>query len=813
MESEKEIIKKLLKPLKIERNLGYTNSAVLGGFASYILNWLGSLAELTTKEQLLELIAELEQLFSDYAQVAPAQRKEKLQESRELFSRLKEVAVEEVQSPAEAAAVQESGPEYQTAVQTEVKEEEFPQFWRQSIRYIKGVGKKRAAKLSRLGIETVWDALFYFPRDYRDWSQTAQIKDLKVGSKVTVRGQVLGTEELRPRQGLTIIKVIIGDGTGKLAGVWFNQPYLKKNFKRGAQVAFSGEIQRKYGELQINNPNYELFKSKDDIYVGRILPVYAATEGISQNFLRKLIKRLLKEELAKLPEFLPLELRSKHRLWGIKEALEQIHFPESREELEQARRRLVFDELLILQLGVLLKKSDLGEVESGVLHQEKQQLAAQYRQQLPFELTKAQLKVWEEIKEDMESAQVMNRLIQGDVGSGKTVVATLALLKAVGSGYQGAMMAPTEILAEQHYLGLEDSLADYDLELGLLVGSLRSSAKEELLTEIAQGEIDIVIGTHALIQEGIEFQKLGLVITDEQHRFGVKQRAVLKEKGANPDVLVMTATPIPRTLALTLYGDLDLSVIDELPPGRKPVVTEWRSEAAYPKIYSFMRQQIEAGRQAYVVCPLVEESEELDITSAVELANQLNEEVFPQLTIGLLHGQLKAEQKEMIMEKFRCGEIDILVSTTVIEVGVNVPNATLMLIVDAQRFGLAQLHQLRGRVGRGEHQSYCVLVADPSTDSGRQRMRIMTRSNDGFEIAEEDLKLRGPGEFFGTRQHGLPDLKIANLLRDADTLELARKEALQMLESDNKLLAAEHQLLKRLIEIRFGGSIEMIEVS
>jgi ATP-dependent DNA helicase RecG len=407
----------------------------------------------------------------------------------------------------------------------------------------------------------------------------------------------------------------------------------------------------------------------------------------------------------------------------------------------------------------------------------------------------------------------MNRLIQGDVGSGKTVVATLSLLKSVGSGYQGAMMAPTEILAEQHYLNLKEALSRYGIEVGLLVGSLSKKEKDNVLQEIEEDEIDIIIGTHALIQDDVNFSKLGMVITDEQHRFGVRQRAIFKEKGESPDVLVMTATPIPRTLALTLYGDLDLSVIDELPPGRKPVITEWRGSQSYSKIYSFMHKEIKKGRQAYLVCPLVEESDKLDVASTVETAEKLQNEIFSEFRIGILHGQLKSDEKEMIMDKFRNQEIDILVSTTVIEVGVDVSNATLMVIMDAQRFGLAQLHQLRGRVGRNQYQSHCILIADPKTEESRERMKIMTQSSDGFVIAEEDLKLRGPGEFFGTRQHGLPDLEIANLLRDNEILEIARKEAFELIEEDPNLCKSQHHLLKKLIKIKFGDDFELIDVS
>lgn len=793
MADKEEILQKLLKPLGIEKKAGYNNSSVFGGFDNYILQWLDRLAELSSDEQVLGLIADLKEVFVDYSRVQITERQKKLTAGQELFNSLSNLIQEET---AEAESMQR-----------------LPPIWQKSIRYVKGVGKKRAKKLARLEIDTLRDMLFYIPRDYRDWSKNLSIIELSPGSEVTVTGQVVDSTELRPRKGLTIIKVIISDNTGRLAGVWFNQSYIKQKFKPGKAVAFSGEVKREYGELQITHPHYEIMDSNKELDPGKILPVYSTTQGLSQNLLRKIVTRILEEHLSRFPESLAPELKDKYDLLDIREALYKIHFPDQIREVKEARKRLAFDELFILQLGILLKKTDLLSEEEGLVHGGSDELITNYLADLPFELTSAQRRVWTEIKDDLESSIVMNRLVQGDVGSGKTVVATLALLKAVSSGYQGAMMAPTEILAEQHYLSLKESLKKYGLQVGLLVGSLKKSEREEVIADIESGKVDIVIGTHALLQEEVSFANLGMVITDEQHRFGVRQRATLKEKGENPDVLVMTATPIPRTLALTLYGDLDLSVIDELPPGRKPVITEWRREKDFDKIFSFIRREVKSGRQAYMVCPLVEESEELDVRSAENIAEMLDEDIFPEFKIGLLHGQLKTEQKEAVMEGFRSQQIDILVSTTVIEVGVDVANATLMVILDAQRFGLAQLHQLRGRVGRSRYQSYCILVADPGTETGKKRMKIMTQSTDGFVIAEEDLQLRGPGEFFGTRQHGLPDLEVADLLRDSRLVELARKEAKRVVDSDPKLQHEEHQLLADLLQVKFGDGFELIDVS
>ncbi|SDC56818.1 MULTISPECIES: ATP-dependent DNA helicase RecG [unclassified Candidatus Frackibacter] len=836
MKQKKEVLSKLLKPLKTEKKLGYNNSSVFGGFDAYILKWLNELANMTDKKESLEAIDELRTIFTDYAEVRPQIREKKLLNSKQLFNQLvnlikegdakkKRVPKKELKNEREKKQKIEgkvnkdkrgSKRTKETIIDTDdakTTDTSLPEIWQKSVRYVKGVGKKRAKQLARLGIHTIYDMLFYFPRDYRDWSTNSKIRELNSGSQVTVQGQVINIEEIRPRKGLVITKIVINDGTGSLAGVWFNQPYIKQKFSRGIPVAFSGKVKREYGQLQMSNPNYELINKSNNLYVGRVLPIYPTTEGLSQNFLRKIVKRILDKYLSEFPEFISKKLREQHNFLEIKQALKKIHFPDKIEEAKMARKRLAFDELFILQLGIVLRKVDSLTEEEGVVHNGDESLIDDYLVDLPFELTSAQAKVWDEIKEDMKEPIPMNRLIQGDVGSGKTVVATLALLKAVRSGYQGAMMAPTEILAEQHYLSLKESLSCYGIEVALLVGSLTKQERETVLEKLVEGDIDIVIGTHALIQEGINFANLGLVITDEQHRFGVRQRATFKEKGENPDVLVMTATPIPRTLALTLYGDLDLSVIDELPPGRKPVVTEWRSEKAYPKIYSFIRQELSAGRQAYFVCPLVEESEKIDVSSAVEMAAELQNDIFTDFSIGLLHGQLKSDKKEAIMRDFREQKIDILVSTTVIEVGVNVPNATLMVIIDAQRFGLAQLHQLRGRVGRGKYQSYCILIANPKTETGRDRMKIMTQSTDGFVIAEEDLKLRGPGEFFGTRQHGLPDLKIANLLRDSELLEIAREQALGVVEKDPELNELRHRLLKAFIQLKFGADFELIDIS
>lgn len=680
------------------------------------------------------------------------------------------------------------------------------------VQYLKKVGPRRARYFHKLGLYTLRDLLTHYPRRYEDRSNLKKAYQLKHGEVETVQGRVVAVSETQPRKNLSITKVAFHDGSGIFYGVWFNQPYLKKTFTPGMEVIVTGKVDRRYG-VQINVSEYEIVEEDGEvIHTGRVVPIYSTTEGLSQRLLRSVIKNAVEEGADACREFLPSGILATYRLMPLPQALRAVHFPTTLEEAAEARRRLVFEELFLLQLGVQMAGRKIKEEGKGVQHRPDGPLMQRFRQYLPFTLTPAQEKVIAQIFRDMESEKPMNRLLQGDVGSGKTVVAAAALVKTVDSGYQGAMMAPTEILAEQHYLTLQEFFWPLGIKVALLTGSLSRREKENYLRGLKSGEYDIAIGTHALIQDEVEFARLGLVVIDEQHRFGVHQRARLRNKGYNPDVLVMTATPIPRTLALTVYGDLDLSVIDQLPPGRKEVKTYWVTPAQRGKVYKFLRQQLEAGRQAYLVCPLIEESEKLEVEAATRKVKEV-EAVFGDFRVGLLHGRMKAEEKEEIMERFRAGEVDILVATTVIEVGVNVPNATVMIIEDADRFGLAQLHQLRGRVGRGEHQSYCIMIADPKTDEGRARMQVMTATSNGFVIAEEDLKIRGPGELMGTRQSGLPDLKIADLIRDAGLLETAKKAAEELLERDPELSAPEHRLLREAVLEKFKDRWDYLHIS
>ena len=578
--------------------------------------------------------------------------------------------------------------------------------------------------------------------------------------------------------------------------------------KYGKKYRFFGKISNKYGKIDLTSPVFDEIEKKNN--TGKIIPLYPLTFSLSQNTIRKIIENGLKdvEEDGGLKETLPQYILNEYKLEEINKAIETVHFPKEFADFEIARKRFVFEELLSTQLALLqLKNSNLKD-HKGISFSKDAHMSDVINS-LPFNLTKAQLRVLEEIDKNMEQDKSMNRLLQGDVGSGKTVVAMISAYKAVKSGYQVAVLAPTAILATQHLENFQKILKKFDIRCELLISGITKKKKTEILEKLQNGEIDILIGTHAMLEENVTFKNLGLVVTDEQHRFGVKQRTTMAQKGENPDVLVMSATPIPRTLALILYGDLDISVIDELPPNRKKIETFAVTKALEDRVNNFVRKQVDEGRQAYIVCPLVEESEENDLQSVISLYEKCKTEVFPNYRIEYIHGKMKQKEKDDIMERFKNGEIDILISTTVIEVGVDVPNSSIMVIEDAQRFGLAQLHQLRERVGRGEYQSYCILKYEGKGKNTRERMKIMTQTNDGFVISQKDLELRGSGDFFGTNQHGIPDFKIANLFTDIDILKLAQEAAIKIVNDDEKLEKPENDLLKELVKDKFTDRIEI----
>jgi ATP-dependent DNA helicase RecG len=649
-----------------------------------------------------------------------------------------------------------------------------------NVQTVARVGKVRAQKLSKLGIKNIGDLVTYYPRDYEDRNLEKNVDELEDGDECAVTLQILSDIVLsRPRRTLRIYKTTGRDDSGIVTLTWFNQDYIKDYIHKGMVYVFFGKVKKKGSYIEMTNPIYEQAEATRKKTTG-IQPVYPLTEGITQTYLRMIISSALQTVGGKLSDILPEELRKQYSLAEINYALEKIHFPQNAEEAAQARRRLVFEELLMLQLGLLHLKNSQVKV-SGIQFQKRPEIT-QFIEKLPFQLTKAQARVYREIEADMTGEKQMNRLVQGDVGSGKTIVAVMAILLAALNHYQSVFMVPTEILAEQHYQSIVPLLQGYGVKTVLLTGSVSKKEKERIKESILKQEADLIIGTHALLQEDVSFANLGLVVTDEQHRFGVKQRAVLSSK-SNPDILVMTATPIPRTLALILYGDLDISIIDELPPNRKPIETYSVTESMRQRINAFIRKKAAEGRQAYIICPLVEESEAIEAEAAMSLAEKLRETDLKGLSIGLIHGKMKWKEKDKVMREFSAGKLDVLVSTTVVEVGVNVPNASVMVVENAERFGLAQLHQLRGRVGRGEYQSYCILFNQSQNEIAKKRMEIMTTYSDGFKLSEKDMELRGPGDIFGIRQHGLPEFKIANLYQDMEILKEAQAAAADIIKN------------------------------
>ena len=699
------------------------------------------------------------------------------------------------------------------------------------IQFIRGVGPKMAETMARLNISTVEDALYLVPNRYEDRRELRKIVALRPGSLEVFTGRVLSSGSQRTKGGKSFFEVVIGDESGSITCKWFhfNARYMTTTWLVGRTGVFTGEVTQFGFQREVHHPDVEWLAEgeepaglmeKDPLNFGRILPVYPLTEGLHQKSLRKIMKEIVDFHSGHVDEVLPGDVIRRQGLLPLSEALRQVHFPESDVDLlllEQAstpgHRTLVFDDFFFLELGMALKRRGVA-LEEGIAFHVTHRYTRELLKLLPFQLTAAQRRVLSEIKEDLMAPHPMHRLVQGDVGSGKTIVALMAALVAVENDYQVAIMAPTELLAEQHYLTIHRWCEEVGVKAVLVTSaSLRGKKAADVLAEIGEGRAQIVIGTHAVIQERVEFLRLGLGIIDEQHRFGVLQRGLLKKKGSNPDILVMTATPIPRTLAMTVFGDLSLSVIDELPPGRTPIETIVRSESYRQQVYKLIRDEITGGRQAYVVYPLVEESEKSELKAATQMEEHLRQEVFPDLRIGLLHGRLKPEEKEAVMRSFKEREIDILVATTVIEVGIDVPNATVMLVEHAERFGLSQLHQLRGRVGRGSARSRCILLSGYKlTDEARKRLQVMAETTDGFRIAESDLEIRGPGDFLGVRQAGLPDFRVGNILRDGRILEEARKEAFALVEAHPDLKTTSHRLMDELAR-RWGGRLELAGIA
>ncbi|MDY6918034.1 MAG: ATP-dependent DNA helicase RecG [Chloroflexota bacterium] len=763
----------LRKILELEERRGHRNDAVVGGLDRYLQRWANELPPG------LAGIA--------YADLDTSEREEWI---RGILNQLNGSRVRPVTKPVPAG-----------------------QDLDMSITSLHGISANLAARFRRLGVESVRDLLYYFPRRHLDYSKRKAVAELRVGEEQTIVATVWEARQtgLGRRRST---EAILGDETGNVRAVWFNQPYLAKKLHTNLRLVLSGRVSLFKGMKVFQSPEYEPV-TDDLVHTGRLVPRYPLTSGLSPRVVRRLVKETVDYWAPRLPDFVPDEIRERAGLLGVSEAIVQAHYPENETLKDRARRRLAFDELFLMQLGLLSRRRDWRESGEANPIKPADDVVDRFIARLPFTLTGAQERALKEILADLEKTRPMTRLLQGEVGSGKTVVATAALLAAVACGRQGAFMAPTEILAEQHFSNISGLLAGAVQEtgpsdvlrsfhsvlpraitVGLLIGGMKKGDKERVQQEIACGGVDIVVGTHALIQDVVEFDRLGLAVADEQHRFGVMQRAALRGKGSNPHLLVMTATPIPRSLALTLYGDLDVSLIGELPQGRREIKTKWLAPEHRDQAYRFLRKEVGEGRQAFIICPLIEDSEVIDTKAVITEYERLSTQVFPDLRLGLLHGRLKGVEKEEVMSRFRNGELDILVATSVVEVGIDVPNASVMLVEGADRFGLAQLHQFRGRVGRGDQQSYCILVADNPSEDGRARLELLQRTSDGFALAEEDLKLRGPGEFFGTRQSGLPDLKMARL-SDVSLLEVARGEAIRLFKEDPDLSRPEHEALAR----------------
>ncbi|CAE6736629.1 ATP-dependent DNA helicase RecG [Nitrospira defluvii] len=783
----------------------------------------------------VELLS-LRNLFVDfYTRLTPAEQRDRLTQAFALLRRLQDG--ESMIQPSPVIPTTHQPPPIP------LSDDPPRPLWELSIQFVKGVGPKRTILLQRLGISTVEEALWTLPWRYDDRSVVTPVAKLVPGGIHCVCGVIIRAESTRARsRRLSILDVSVQDATGTVHAVFFNQPYLEEVLREGGRVMMAGRVvagRRGWMDLRLEATQFEVLSGADDelLHVGRIVPIYHETKGWTSRQMRVLLHSLLAEHGGNLEEVLPLSVRARHRLPPIGEAIQQVHFPASDTDLASldhgvtaAHRRLAFEELFLLQAAMALRQRELKEERKAFRFNPQAEPLKELARRLPFTLTAAQERVWREIQADMVTSRPMNRLVQGDVGSGKTVVALHALVMACGSGCQAALMVPTEILAEQHYLTLKPLLESVGLNAVLLTGSGKTKARHAVLQQVRSGKAQVAIGTHALIQKRVQFARLGLVVVDEQHKFGVLQRKTLLDKGYQPDVLVMTATPIPRTLAMTVYGDLDVSVIDMLPPGRKPVRTMLYTEGQRHKTWQLVGDELKAGRQAYIVYPLVEESEKIDLKAAIQGAEELRQDVFPTVQVGLLHGRMATAEKEQTMAAFKAGTIQILVATTVIEVGVDVPNATVMVIEHAERFGLAQLHQLRGRVGRGAHQSMCILMASyppreagsrlspegsPETDRShaQQRLAALVRSHDGFVIAEEDLRIRGPGEFLGLRQWGMPEFRAANLVRDAELLELARQEASALLAQDPRLTLPQHQIFKGAMLRRWKGKLALGAVS
>ncbi|MTV47652.1 ATP-dependent DNA helicase RecG [Heliobacillus mobilis] len=794
----------LRRAIDAERNLGYTDGGVVGGFSAYAHASLAALRQALSAHPgpWGARMALWEGQMIHYRRLTPPERRHVVDQMAQSIGEL------ELELPTAEATKQVSSNPGSDDKTVNKKQPERPSRNLKgpgtAIQFLRGVGPQRAAALKRLGIETIQDLLFHLPHRYIDRSQLLSIAQIRYPGDYNVSGVIRAYQQYNPRRGLAVIKGQLDDGTGILPIVLFNRKQLTAKYPPGTAVIVSGKVEFRYGKAELHVEEIEN-QAEAGLHTNRIVPVYPATEGLNQRFLRGLYEQVIPKYAPQMNDIVPKGLDRSTNLPALSQAVQWVHFPDSLEQAELGRRKLAFNEAFLLQTAWQFIRRRRNVPIEGIGHKPAQEELNKLWSLLPYELTAAQKRVVREIAADMEANRPMNRLLQGDVGAGKTIVAASAVVKAVASGYQAALMAPTEVLAEQHAISWQRLLAEMAIPVAHLSGSLTRRRKEEVLKGLSEGTYPVVVGTHALLQKEVVFQRLGLVVIDEQHRFGVRQRAALWEKGQQADLLVMTATPIPRTLAMTLYGDLDVSILNERPPGRQEVKTYHVGSDTWPRVYNLIRREVSQGHQAYIVCPAIEESEEMDLAAVEERYGTLTRDVFPDLEVGILHGRMKKEEKAAVMERFYRGNTKVLVATTVIEVGIDVPAATVMVIEGAERFGLAQLHQLRGRVGRGQAQSFCILIADKLSDEGKRRMSAMEGTNDGFRLAEEDLKLRGPGEFLGTRQSGIPAFKVADLVKDADLLDQAKSASEQWNAQDPTLQRPESRELARKVRETFQG--------
>ena len=820
METLKQALEKIENPLRFSAGNAYRNLAIVRDLEVPLRSKIADLREMVRQRvkhpgeaaRLEEILTQMDDLFSGFEKASLEERQGRVSGGLARVDSMKSLLA------------QWSEPGYRRppeGVEREVRESLGAAIGKLTLQaqFVKGVGPKIGVLLARKGLKTVEDLLYFLPRKYEDRRFVKTITQAEVSKKETVIGDVVRAQ-IHPYNRRKVFEVVLQDESGIIKAKWFKGSftYLRNTFKPGIRVILTGDVRLYQFELEMIHPDFEILEEGEDsrLHFKRIVPIYSETEGLGQKPLRRILMHAVEDYARYVPGPIPRDICERQGLIDIIEAVRTVHFPGQEEELQPlndmrstAHKRLIFDELFYFELAMALKHK--GHIlEEGIAFQTRGELSGRFLSILPFALTGAQQRVVEEIRTDMARPSPMHRLLQGDVGSGKTVVSMAAMLTACENGYQAAIMAPTEILAEQHYRNIARWVESLGLRAALLLGSMRPAEKKEVVRQIENGEIQFVVGTHALIQEGVEFRKLGLVVVDEQHRFGVVQRAALRAKGANPDVLVMTATPIPRTLAMTVYGDLDISVLDEMPPGKKPVKTKVFFEKERTRVYEIVRKEIVKGNQVFIVYPLVTESEALDLKDATRMAEHLQKDVFPELRIGLVHGRMKGPEKDGIMKAFNDRQLDILVSTTVIEVGIDIPQASLMVIEHAERFGLAQLHQLRGRVGRSDIPSYCVLMTGhKGSENARKRLRIMEQTTDGFRIAEADLEIRGPGEFMGTRQSGFPDFRVADILRDGRLLNDARTEAFQLVERDPRLERPEHAALREVLLWKWEGRLDL----